>query len=60
MLLKEMPGPLLDQNLDSNWGCLPLETEDRLQQQLKAIRKIESFQKYYQWIGVACPDSEAL
>ena len=47
-------------SLDDNWGCLAMADEDELQQKFKKIQKIDTFQKYYQWIGVECPNSEAL
>ena len=46
--------------LDSNHGCLDMSTENDIQKKLKQIRKIDNFQKYYKWIGVDCPDDEAL
>ena len=46
--------------LDDNHGCLELAVEDELQRKLKEIRRIENFKQYYKWIGVDCPDDEAL
>ena len=49
-----------EQSVDDNIGCLPLDVEDKLQQKFKKLQRIENFQKYYQWIGIECPNSEAL
>ena len=37
-----------------------IKTDPQMKQKFKAIQKVDSFQKYYQWIGVECPNSEAL
>ena len=37
-----------------------MDVEDRLQTRMKKIQRVDNFQKYYQMIGVDCPDSEAL
>ena len=47
-------------SLDENFGCLPADVENRLQTQLKAIKKIDNFNKYYQWLQRDCPDAQAL
>jgi hypothetical protein len=51
---------LLDEALDSNFGCLELELENKFQQQLKKIRRVDCFKDYYNWVGVPCPDAQAL
>jgi hypothetical protein len=47
----------LCQVLDDNWGCLPLKIENDLQQSFKAIKKVDNFNKYYQWLKKDCPDA---
>lgn len=46
--------------LDDNLGCLPMDMENELQAKLKKIQRVDTFQKYYQWLEMDCPDSEAL
>jgi ubiquitin-conjugating enzyme E2 D/E len=50
----------LSQDLDSNFGCLQEQTEDALQQTLKAMKKVDNFNKYYTWVKRSCPDAKAL
>ena len=50
----------IEASLDDNWGCLASAAEDDLQKKLKQIQRVDNFKKYYKWIGVACPDDEAL
>jgi hypothetical protein len=47
----------LFEDLDQNWGCLPLNLENELQRQFKAIKKVDNFNKYYQWLNKDCPDA---
>lgn len=47
-------------DLDDNFGCLPADVENRLQAQFKAIKRVDNFNKYYQWLKRDCPDSQAL
>lgn len=49
-----------DQDVDKNFGCLPMDIENAFQEKLKAIRKVDNFKKYYNGIGIDCPDNEAL
>jgi hypothetical protein len=47
-------------DLDSNFGCLDTQMEDRLQKKFKAIQRIDNFNKYYTWLGLDCPDAAAI
>ena len=49
-----------DAEVDQNYGCLPLKVENAFQEKLKQIRKVDNFSKYYQSIGVECPNNDAL
>lgn len=46
--------------VDANFGCLPMGSENAFQDTLKQIKKVDNFKKYYTSIGVDCPDNDAL
>lgn len=46
--------------LDENFGCLDAKEEERLQQMFKSIKRVDNFNKYYQWVKRDCPDGNAL
>jgi hypothetical protein len=43
--------------LDTNSGCLPFDLEDAVQIKMKAMKKVDNFNKYYTWVKRACPDA---
>jgi len=49
-----------DADVDKNFGCLPMDVENAFQEKLKQIRKVDNFKKYYNAIGIDCPDNDAL
>jgi len=46
--------------LDDNFGCLNLKLESDLQKKFKAVIKVDNFNKYYKWLGIDCPDANAI
>lgn len=47
-------------SLDSNHGCLDDKLETAFQAEIKALKKVDNFNKYYQWVGRQCPDQDSL
>lgn len=46
----------MDAELDANYGCLPRQTEDALLYEMKRIKHIADFQKYYSKLGQPVKD----
>jgi len=48
------------EDVDKNFGCMPMEVENAFQEKLKQIKKVDNFKKYYTSIGIECPDNDSL
>jgi len=48
------------EDVDKNFGCLPMNVENAFQEKLKQIKKVDNFKKYYTSIGIDCPDNDSL
>jgi hypothetical protein len=50
----------MEAELDANYGCLPQSVEDSLLYEMKRIKHVGDFQKYYQKLGRPAMDEQAL
>lgn len=50
----------MDEQIDNNFGCLPQKMEDALLYELKNVKRISDFNKYYMALGKNKMDDETL
>ena len=50
----------MNKSLDTNYGCLSESVEKTLVNKLAIIMRTRDFYVYYKWLGIDCPDKDAL